>query len=689
VVKRLILTFFLLFHISYAAYSGDALTVTFEPNPVGVRDNSNLVIDLPLDSSAGVDLLLPDLPEGVQLWRGPYIRSYTGQDYADQGHLRFVRVSMTLRSTDPGRKVIPPVLIESETDTFSVGPFLFEVGLYRSGALQVPLEPYWEVESRDVYQGQTVSLLLMVPDRKELLLVDEVRTTAPREGIFEEVEGIGSLRKEVRGGFSFYTIPAAAFLFTPERAASVLIPRGTVRIGEVTDSFEAIQIDVKPVPEAISSTGAVGQFRYEAELSIEEDIERGEFFSVSLQVEGIGNLPYLSIPVPELSGADLLRVEREEQIEADRGGYRGWRRETLHYVVTSSDTIEISYPPFPFLVPESGRVVEKRIGAYQLALQSDTGSARNQDEGSGAFPFALKREWKGSSWVAIDNYVMASNYLWLLPGPLLFLFFLFAGKGRRGTKAAALTLFLFLFISALASQDDRPELSEEERVELWDRAVTAYDEGDFTVSMNLFSLLSELCPDDHLVQYNASLAAWQGEEAGKALWHARKGYRIKPGDESLIDVIDFYERELELAFQIPPPFPVHPDFFFFILLLSCNGAGFFGVFFLLHRRSFSFIMALFLLFTSLAAAFALGISARNHLQPAAVLGKSGGVSLIPEKGSSIAFTLEEGAAVRILGESKGYLFISTGIDTRGWILKENLLPLFEGPLSGGVGDAFR
>lgn len=675
-VRRSILSLIFLLASRVLSFGEDVLSTVFEPNPVGVRDNSSLVIDLPLESSAGVEVVLPELPGGVEVWRGPYVRSYSGEDYADQGYLQFVRISLTLRSSDPGRKVIPPIRIESDRGDFLAGPFLLEVGLYRSASLQIPLEPFWEPRFRRIHEGQTVPLILMVPDCRELLLVDEVSAPPPREGLFEAAQGLGTLRKEERGGFSFYTIPAAAYLFTPERPGRVEIPRARVRIGDVEDSSQALVLEVEAAPEEISATGAVGQFRYEAVPPREGELQKGDTFSLTLRVEGTGNLPYLSIPAPEFRGVDQISVNRKESLRADAGGYAGWREDIYHCVVTSPESVTIIYPPFPFLVPETGRVVVKTIpeSSYSLTPKDQPGG----DTGSitGPFPFAPREDWDRGISRAVNYYRLPANYLWLLPGPMLFLVFFLAGKGRRGSGKAALSLVLLLFLSASGPEGPNSQADgEDSATTVWEAAQVSYEEGEYANALEGFSRLSRQFPHDVALHYNASLAAWQSGEPGLSLWHARRGYREKPGDGKFPDLIAFYEQELGILFPLPLPVPVHPDLFFFVLLLACNGSGFFGVFYLLHRRNHALILTLFLLFLSAAAALALGLSARNHLLPAGVVVESGSAMLIPEESSAPAFPVKPGETVRVIGASKGFLFINTGMDTRGWFPEENILPL--------------
>ena len=47
------------------------------PNPVGVNDNFNLVIEINHPETREVEVPKQDYTEGIQLWRGPYIRPGT------------------------------------------------------------------------------------------------------------------------------------------------------------------------------------------------------------------------------------------------------------------------------------------------------------------------------------------------------------------------------------------------------------------------------------------------------------------------------------------------------------------------------------------------------------------------------------------------------------------------------------
>ncbi len=177
--KLLCLCFPLL--LSLAPLSGlEPLNVTLEPDPVGVRDNTTLEIDLPLTTTAGLEVILPDLPEGVSVWRGPYIRTYQGPEYEDRGSAQYVRVSFTLRSATPGWKVLPSIRFSAGGEEYETRPVLFGVGLYRAGVLRIPFEPYWDVGKDRVFAGETVPVVLRVPMQREVLLADEFSVEPPR-----------------------------------------------------------------------------------------------------------------------------------------------------------------------------------------------------------------------------------------------------------------------------------------------------------------------------------------------------------------------------------------------------------------------------------------------------------------------------------------------------------------------------
>ncbi|WP_020611331.1 tetratricopeptide repeat protein [Sediminispirochaeta bajacaliforniensis] len=664
-VGKKVLPFVFFFFTGISAFGALLpLAVTLEPNPVGVRDNTTLVVDLPLSSSAGVDAIAPDLPSGVSIWRGPYIRFYRGDDYAQQGVDHFVRISYTLRASRTGRMVIPSFRFLAEEGEFETPPLLLEVGLYRSGHLQIPFEPYWELGRQSVYAGETVPVTLKVPMQREVRLVDDVSVRPPREGFFEETGRVGAIDRSEIEGFSFYTLPAAGYLLTPERSGNLQIPSAFVTIDGIREQADALDLNVLPLPDAVAATGAVGSFEYKA-ASDKGPFQEGDRFFVTVTLSGKGNLPYLSIPEPILKGASLISSSEKSEIDADADGFAGRRIVRFEFLVSGKGTIEISYPPFPFLIPSSGRVSMRYLPSSTVRVED----SEHFGTAEGETPFSFEPlPIAGFSVTNEDSYRNLRSYLWLLPGPLLFLVFLIFGRKRRSIATVSI---LFFFMSAAGAVDEVPPISDE-------KALAAYAAGDDEAAYQEYLLLLETSPDNSRLCYNCAVTAYRASHVGKAVFYARQAFRTHPSDGKMKELVNAIEKREGFGFQAPLPFSVHPDLFFFLLMLSINGAGFVAVFYLLHRKNLTFIVAVLLFTIGVASAIALGFSAADWGRQVVVAQADLPVLSIPDSGAGTSFVLREGEAVTLLGRSRDYLFIETGINTSGWVPLDQVLIL--GPM---------
>jgi hypothetical protein len=644
------------FLLSLAPLSGlEPLKASLEPDPVGVRDNTTLEVDLPLTSTAGIEVMLPDLPEGVSVWRGPYIRTYQGPEYENRGYSRYVRISFTFRSETPGWKVLPALRFSAGGQEFETRPVLFGVGLYRGGILRIPFEPYWEIGKERVFAGETVPVVLRVPMQREVLLADDFSVEPPREGFFEPAERVGTIERTETGGYAFYNLPTAAYLLTPERAGNLTIPAAGLTINGLTERAAARTIEVLPLPQSVGETGAVGSFRYAADVSSDTLLE-GEQFFIDVTVSGTGNLPYAVIPEPSAAGAELVSSSEEAGISSSRAGYVGSRVKRHEYVVSGEDDVRIGFPDFPFLDPSSGRVVIRTIGSLTVRVQGSDELVENGEEDP--FPYE-PRLLTARKVISRDAYLQARSYLWLLPGPLLFLVFFLPGRKKKRSVAALPMLMFFLLSSAVPSGGPSviSDLS----------ARSAYDRGDDELALQEYRNLLEKEPGHPILLYNCAVTAYRAGRIGDAVFYGRSAYRSAPSDSRTTELVRSIEEREGFGFQAPLPIGVHPDLFFFLLMIGINLAGFVGVFYLLHRRNLTFIAAVLFLTLAVSSAIALGFSAADWARTVAVAGTDIPVQTIPDPEAGTLFRIREGEAVRVIGQAEEYLFVETGIDAGGWI----------------------
>jgi len=198
-------------------------------------------------------------------------------------------------------------------------------------------------------------------------------------------------------------------------------------------------------------------------------------------------------------------------------------------------------------------------------------------------------------------------------------------------------------------------------------ARAAYDAGDDETAFYEYRKLLAEYPEHGPLLYNCAVTAYRAGRTGEAVYYARSAFRANPSNSRIVELVSYIEKSEAFGFQVPLPAAVHPDLFFFLLMICINGAGFLGVFFLLHRRNLTFISAVLLCTIALASAIALGFSAHDWSREVLVVAEDTPVRAIPDPESASLFTLREGESVNLLGNSGKKMFIRTGIETEGWV----------------------
>ena len=657
-----ILLSLLMFSLSFSLYAQqpDPVRMEISPNPVGKGDRFGITILLDIEDPSMIEVAPPRLSEEIVLLRGPYIRP-VWTSVGDEEQRKLTEITYLYRCDDAGRFEIGPYRIVTPGRIFSTMPDLLEVGVYQNRELVIPLETEWDIQPATAYVGQNVICILKALEQRDIRIFDDTRIEPPSEGFFQPAEGVGEIRKFSRGGIELYEIPVESYVFTPSSTGNVMLPRARVNWENGQSVSNRALIEVKPLPEAVLQSGAVGDFTLQAEVDRTE-LNTGRRINLTVRISGTGNLNYLQFPEIETPAFTLLETDERLEYRATARGYQGWRQYTYTLLAEQQGPANILVKSLTAFNPAEEKIYFSPGKSFPIQITAPLGKQEEESSTDG-FPFAIIEQsemervylsFRFSDWV---------EYLWLLPGPVVFVFFLLL----RRRKAVFTVLLLFLL--SFSPLDFIPDST----VERLTSAEEAYSNGDYLNAELLYEELLSGLPDVPALHYNAALSAYQQEKIGKAVFHTRCALVQKPMDQKYKRFLNYINDYHGVVTQFDLPFSFHPDFFLFLLTFSLNAAGFSGVFYLFKRRNSYFIVGILLLVVSIVLSIAMSYSVYSSGNRTAVVMTNDSdeyeVKKIPKTGSEADFILQPGETVHIQGGTEQFYFITTSLGQKGWVLK--------------------
>lgn len=655
----------LLLLFSLGGLSAETVKISLTPNPVGINDNISLILEVEAEKFSDIDISSVTFPDGVQVRRGPYMRSFTDSNSLGE-KVPHVRISYTLRSRRTGRIALGPFKFTVADRTVITDEILLEVGTYRGGQLKFPLEVAWKVPDDFVYQGQAVPLTLMVYRQRDIGLVDSVSVTSPRSGFFEDAPGLGVIETGEIGGTILYDVPVSSYLYTPSTPGRVTLRGGTVQFAILDDSnnlsgtAENFLLDVMALPPEVADTGAVGVFHISGEGI--DQARQGEEFHYALTVEGEGNLNYLQIPDIEVLGGTILSVEENEDYEPSLGGYSGFRQKVYAIQVDDVETLEIINPAFNYIETKADaiRMNPEFTSTFAVEFSDD---AVNDDSGNMNLPAVTDIGLPIDG--GIDIFHQPLLYLLLLPGILFFLIAIIVKKVRGKKGLALFLIFLSFNIGAdsfeqtLSTVQDLLDAGEYDQVEL---------------------LLGDEPPSDWIETWHFSkgVSAANQEQWDKAIWHLRSALEIRPMENVFRDSLKIIESTAGIHDSYTPTISLDLNFFFILFAIGLNLSFIMGGLLLFKPRGiYVILMILFIAATAIsgvsagiAAAYGqidYGVASMNEEQVEPYLKR------IPRVEAEDWFYLNPGTTLRILEQIDEYYLVKNGADVVGWIHEDLLL----------------
>ena len=654
-LKSLLITilFFLLFSDLFA----QEVIMEISPNPVGRGDRFSIDFFIDYEDMSAISVESSELPDGISLYKGPYKRPYWLQ-LPDGSNRKKTIITYTYSANRVGRFEIGSFLITIGNSVIDTESTIVRVGLYKNRELYLPYDIQWFFGFGPFYEGQAIPLLLEIKDLEEVMLFNDVQVAPPDKGFMEAANSLGKVYVNTIGEISLYTIPVRGFIYTPSSSGKMKLPSSTVTARGISSSSKSDFLDVLRIPAEISTTGAIGDFKLSAWLA-DNNLIGNENIELHIKVNGEGNLNYFQLQPPEGEGLTLVNTTEIADYAASSEGYTG-SRETVYILISDSPgEKKIIVPAFPYLNPETGVVNKGRISNIPFNITADLSDDTEYSDNE-SFPFLPKRVDSGN-FSSTGRYKDPASYLWLLPGPLVFLIFILTGRKKILLGAS------IIFIAASGSINTNSMV---------DLAIDHYELGEYRNAVETFLEARNDLPDNSYLSYNLALAYYQIGDYGSSVYHARNAFYHDPLNSDYRRLVNYIELKGEILYPVELSFNLYPDAFLFILMILVNTASFIGVIYLVKNRNIYFITSVLLLGLSVLTVGGLGFSIiQKGLEVGIIMEKQASVKKIPRIEAETVAKMKSGDSVLVKGESSNFLFISTGTGIKGWIDKSDLMIL--------------
>ncbi|MFP4151220.1 MAG: hypothetical protein ACLFR8_12035 [Alkalispirochaeta sp.] len=629
--------------------TGGALISAVTGRPVEIR------IVLPGADPDEVDLYVPELQGGVSMAENPTV--------VRRGNVVDLRISFV--GNEPGRFIVDEILVVDGSELLEVEPILLEIAP-RSGE-DVPFQARWRVDTEEPAQSQSVPVVLEIVGADRYLYPDEISYRAPETGLFEEVAGIGEVTTRDIAGVTLYDIPVAAFLFTPATAGTVTLPAAVVRGAGIEADVQPITVEVSPLPSTVTDTNAVGRFAVHSRLD-RTTIDEGEWVTLTIRIEGTGNLPVLDFPVISAPGFEETDRREESSFEADTtglGGYSGYREVSvrLEHIDADGET-EISVGDYSFFDSRSERVVRVPAEAHPVTVISPEGG-EGEERRTPTFPLLTVTELTSPRWYRLGqiSWVLYT----MLIGPIVFgataLWSVRRNAPRSGaaSRGALVGLVPFLLGLTLFPPIDR------DRIE---RAAELVDEGREAVAAVLYEL--ELQDNEwHAgIHYNRGVLGLKMERPVIATYHLRRAVRLAPEERLFRDALEAANAHFTLDEQVPIPVYPRPDYFVIAAIILWTA---FWIVFASRRRLRNVLSLVGIVMLLVIVLGGLGWSWNIDRQRDGVVREAVHVRRIPDSSAVPWIGLSVAQAVRIDLEYQDFFLVETRTGITGWVPRSRIL----------------
>jgi len=608
--------------------------------PVGISDFSQ----------DEFQLIFPQLPAGVRIGENPAIITRFGSSD---------RIELEVTATRAGRFIIPPIQLVAGARIADTPEILLEVAPSRGAP--VPFGLRWRPVSDSIFVGQSVPVLLEITGIDSLTFPDTVTVRAPQGGLFEEVTGVGSVQTQRVAGVQLYTIPVAAFLYTPTLIGDTSLPSAQVISGGITVTAPALDIPARELPAGVIASGAVGQFT----ISVNpppESTSPGELIEFSITVQGVGNITVLDPPAVSAEGFEIVESDETILVEPDTEtllGYRGFR--TIQYrlqpAADARESARIIIEPFSFIDPE-GEILQRIPGQELPVTIVAEGAAEGDEQAVPELSLIPINRLSRLRWFPLHTRKGA----WMLyaVGPLL-VGVVFLGKVRKKPllsrrKIGLFGLGLFLLLSfSLYPVLDMTRLA---------RADELIEEGNYAIAGALYHLELQNYPNHGGLHFNRGILALRSGDEVSMRYHLRRALRLDAENQDFRTALLEAETFFDSSESFPIPWYPRGDFFFITVFVVWSALW--GIFLLPSSTSRSLVI----ISLGMVAIVAVGGAIWRYnvaRTPEGVIRQEVMVRRIPDASAEQWLALPPGIPVLVDLSSADFYLIRTVAGVTGWV----------------------
>ena len=627
------------------------MATALSENRLAVGESTTLTVTVRHEEASDVTVEMPAF-DGFEVIDGPSIRPVSLLQGADT--IRVVEVRTTVRASEPGRYVLPPLQLQVAGQQYQSDARLVEVGP-RGARSRVPFLLRWRTTTDAVVVGQAIPVYLEAYNASEYFFPTSVAVPAPSAAILEEVQGLGSVDQASVDGVALYTVPIAVYIVTPTEEGTLVLPSATVARDDLQATSDSLTVQVDGTPAAIAASGAVGSFTYAASVDTDELSVTGEV-ALRLSVSGTGNLQFLQVPDPELDGLEVVAESREDRFAAVPGGYQGEIVRVVRLSPTRSGALSIRPSRFRWLDPSSGRV--QAASAEEIAVVATDAAQPAPSFDLNIEPLTVEeiRALDRRTW----HDTTASIGL-IAPGLLV----LIAIRLFRPRAAAAIALVCASLILIDAYSDRLPT---EDLV----RAHELAQAGEIRAALSATERASRSVSDSPGINYNLAIYYSRLGDLPRAVFAAREAIRLAPARSAPRELLGHIETRAGITRTIPPPHRLHPDVFVLATAVLVN-ALFVGAALIRRRRPVVFLGAILLVLLTIASAVLLLTTAFTHETQLAVAIEPITLTRIPGPASDGWLPVAGGTSLRIVADQGDALLVETSLGLQGWARLQDLI----------------
>lgn len=654
-----VLLFFMGSLVSLLGQEESAPEVSLSVDPMRGRRRTLFSITLraPFSMAERVVLSDPEIPEGLALIAGPFIRPVQEEGVVE------TEVTLRLRGDVPGIYRLGPFSLTDGQRVLSTDSRDVIVLEYDEVRRDFPLLAGWEAPEGPFIVGQTFPLTLMIENLSDIVFPDPPHSVSPAGALMERAEGLGEISTREVNGQEVYNIPGASWMVTPTRAGQLRIPSLSVVSQGLRRATGSYRVEVLPLPEEVSASGAVGDFSLAHEISA-DTLSLDEEVSLTIKVEGWGNLSYLEMPEPRAESFELLGREEESRFSPGMRGFEGERLRIYRYIPREAGDQTIRIPSWSWVNPVSGNVNTLPARAINLTIKP----AAAQEESFADIPLLSPAEvlltqrplW-GQRWY---------HYLLMAPGFLLLLgvvLFRHRRRFRLLVKVMIGSLVLFLLTGAASPDGEEPR----RRPPSW--LLKAYELPDIREALEQWQEVASRWPRTAGVWYNLGAVSHRAGDEASAVGALRQALILRPAMGQARRALHLIEEDLGLEQQYATTSALSPEVHFFLLVGSFNLLSV-GALLLLRRRNGAKVI----LFVTLSVIFAgtlglAGADRHQRNQPMGYIAQDVSLKKVPGELGRSWLTLPAGTTLRIQGQAEGDYLILTGYDLEGWVDESEII----------------